>query len=100
MTLTLTRIEHNNIPVTLDSGSSVRRVASIFVEATSTSVVDTLNLATYVQGLQGIMGFRMVTLDSAAADKNATQNSWSGTTITFAGHSGSGGWKIEVLGNF
>jgi hypothetical protein len=94
--VTLTALQHFNIPTTIDSGTAEKRYVEVMVEATSAATSDTLNLATYVPGLAGIVGLTYVTLDGAHVDKAATANTWSGTTVTFAGHSGSGVWKLGV----
>lgn len=90
-------IQENHVPSTVKTGSSEKRLTKLYVEATSAGSGDTLNLATYVSGLQGIIGLEANSLDAADASNDTTLNSWSGTTITFAGHAGSGVWKLSVL---
>lgn len=94
---TITLIQEHHFPSTVKTGSSEKRLTKLYVEATSGANSDTLNLATYVAGLQGIIGIEANSLDAADASNDTTLNTWSGTTITFAGHAGSGVWKLSVL---
>ena len=71
----------------LENGTARQR-AVVHVRGTTASVADTLNLATYLaEGVVGIEGPRFESINGAVA---ATSSTWSGTTITFAGHTGSG----------
>ncbi len=95
--VTPTLVQHFNVPTTVDYGSGERRVARIYVEATSASTVDTLDLSTYVSGLSAITNINEA-LDGA--QNGGTANTWSSTTVTFAGHSGSGVWKMQIDGYY
>lgn len=94
---TITLIQEHHIPSTVKTGTAEKRLTKLYVEATSAGSGDTLNLATYVSGLSGIIGIEANSLDAGDASNDTTLNSWSGTTITFAGHAGSGVWKFSVL---
>lgn len=96
--VTIGAIQVTNVPSSTVQGATVRRLVDIYVEATSAANSDTLDLSSYVPGLQGISGISMNTLDGADASNDTTLNSWSGTTITYAGHAGSGVWKQVVRG--
>ncbi len=96
--ITPTLIQTIDVPSNMASGSSVKRLVKIYIEVTSTGATDTLDLASYVSGLQGILGIGLNTLDDADASNDATLNTYSGTVLTFDGHAGSGVWKIEALG--
>jgi len=90
-------IQEHHTPYTVRSGTSEKRLTKLYVEATSGGSGDTLNLATYVPGLTGIIAIEGNSLDAGDASNDATLNTWSTTTITFAGHAGSGVWKMSVL---
>jgi hypothetical protein len=77
-------------------GTAVRLV-DIYVVGTSANAADTINLATYVPSLTGILSVEEM-LDGA--QNGGTANTWSTTTITFAGHSGSGVWVMCIRGYY
>jgi len=79
----------------VENGTGLRRFV-VHVRGTTASVADTLNLATYVSNISGIVGPRLETLNEAVA---ATASTWSSTTITFAGHTGSGRYVGEWVVN-
>lgn len=86
----ITAVEDNVGKVENGTG---RRRYTVHIRGTTASTVDTLNLATYLkQGVSGIEGPRVEAIDGAVA---ATASTWSSTTITFAGHTGSGGYVGE-----
>jgi hypothetical protein len=95
--LSLTTIQNFNKPSTLKYGTAEKRLVDIYVECTSAATANTLNLATYLPGLAGILGVQEY-LDGAK--NGGTANTWSTTTITFAGHAGSGVWKLFVTGHY
>ncbi len=97
---TVTLIQELNAPSTIRSGTAEKRLVHVYVEATSAGADGTLDLATYLPGLQGILAVQGNSLDAADASNDGTLNTWSGTTITFAGHAGSGVWKLLVLANY
>ena len=94
--VTPTLIQEHHMPSTIKSGTSEKRLTKLYIEATSANAADTMDLATYVPGLSGILAIEGNTLDDADGSA-ATFNTWSTTTITFAGHSGSGVWKITLI---
>jgi len=94
MAFSISEISVEDMPISLKSGSARRRV-KIIVRGTSAATTDTLNLASYVSGLAGIEGFLFQSINGAVA---GTTNTWSGTTITFASHTGSGAQVLEVMG--
>ena len=95
----ITSIQEHHQPYTVKSGST-KRLSKVYLDVTSAGTDGTLNLATYLSGLQGIVGIEANSLDGADASNDGTLNTWSGTTITFAGHAGSGVWKMSVLVNY
>lgn len=92
--VTPTLIQEHHMPFTIKYGSTERRLTKIYVEVTSTANTNTLDLSTYVPGLSAIVGVNEW-LDGAA--NGGTANTWSTTTLTMAGHAGSGVWVLEVL---
>lgn len=91
-----TLIQEHNLPSTVKYGTSEKRLTKIYIEITVTNSSSTLNLATYVPGLTGILAIEGSSLDGADMS-NSTVNSWSTTTITFAGDGGSHVWKISLI---
>ena len=63
---------------------------------TVTALDDTLDLVTYLSGLTGIIGIDSSSLDGADVSAS-TENTFSGTILTFAGDGGSHVWKISLL---
>lgn len=94
--VTPTEVSIENVAGQLLSGDEKRR-AKVFIRYTSTSVVDTLNVATYVPGAADIEGIVYDTIDNAIA---ATAPTWSTTTLTFAGHTGSGVGELGLMVTF
>jgi len=94
---TVTLIQEHHQPYTIKSGTAEKRLTKLYVEATSAGSSDTLDLATYVPGLSGILAIEGNSLDGADASNDTALNTWSTTTITFAGHAGSGVWKLTIL---
>lgn len=88
---TITEISKDDFPSTIVSGTDERRRIGITIRATSAAITDTLDLSTYFPDLTGIEGF---SFQSVAGADAATSVTWTGTTITFAGHTGNG---ITVL---
>jgi hypothetical protein len=76
----------------VENGSGRRR-ATFLVRATTDATSNTLNLATYDSAVQGIEGVDFHSVDEA---NRATYPTWSGTTLTFAGHTGSGRTVAKV----
>lgn len=95
--VTPTLIQEHHVPSTIKYGTSEKRLTKLYLEVTSTATSNTLDLATYVPGLTGVLAIEGNSLDGADASNDSTLNSWSTTTITFAGHAGSGVWKISLL---
>ena len=95
--LTPTLIQHFNLPTTVDYDGTQRKLVKVYLEATSTAASNTINLATYIPGLSQI-----INIDEAidGAQSSTTANTWSTSTITFAGHSGSGVWKMLIGGYY
>jgi hypothetical protein len=95
--LTPTIIQIHNYPTGVSYGTSEKRLVEIYLEATSTAVDNTIDLSTYVAGLQGIA---CIAESLDGAQNGGTANTWSGTTITFAGHAGSAAWNMKILGYY
>jgi hypothetical protein len=95
--VTPTLVQEHHMPSTVKYGSTERRLTKIYVEVTSAATSNTLNLATYVPNLAAIVAISEM-LDGA--QNGGTANTWSTTTITLAGHAGSGVWVLEVLGYY
>jgi len=70
-------------------GSSVDNLVLVEVEGTTAATNDTLNLATYIP-CTGVIHRVACSIDGAT---RANADTWSGTTITFASHTGSGAYK-------
>ena len=86
-----------NKPSTVKHGSSEKRLVEIYVEAKSATAASTLNLATYVPGLQGV-----VALEERSNNViPGTANTFTGTTVTYAGHVGTAEvWRQLILGHY
>ena len=95
--LTPTLIQEHFLPSTIRYGGTERRLTEIYLEATSTATTNTMDLSTYVPNLSAIVSVEEM-LDGA--QNGGTANTWSTTTITFAGHAGSGVWVMRVLGYY
>lgn len=95
--VTITGIQVHNFPTSIVEGTAEKRLVQIYVDCTSAGSSDTLDLSSYVDGLQGIAAIQGNSLDGADASNDTTLNTWSGTTITFDGHAGSGVWDLVVL---
>ena len=77
----------------LSYGTAEVRLREVYVDVTTTASSNTTDLNTYVKGgINGIKGVLMNTIDGAV---NATAPTWSSTTVTWAGHSGSGGTVVK-----
>lgn len=94
MTVTITEISETAMPINQLSGSSVRKRKSIFVRATSTSSADTIDLSSYAD-LTAVEGPRYESWDESAVNTSGTQSTWSNTTVTLAGQTGSGRYAAE-----
>lgn len=94
--VTPTLIQEHNVPSTMKYGSDEKRLTKLYIEVTVTNSSSELPLATYVPGLKGILAIEGSSLDGADMS-NSTVNTWSTTTITFAGDGGSHVWKISLL---
>ncbi len=94
--ITPTLIQEHHVPHTIKYGTSEKRLTRLYVEITVTASDDTLDLVTYVPGLTGIVTIEGSSLDGADVSAS-TENTWSGTIITFAGDGGSHVWKISLL---
>lgn len=95
--VTPTLIQEHHVPSTIKYGTSEKRLTMLYIEATSAGNDGTLDLATYVPGLTGVIAIEGNSLDGVDASNDTNLNTWSTTTITFAGHAGSGVWKISLL---
>jgi len=89
-------VQEHHMPSTVRYGSSPKRLTLLYVDCTSARVEDFLTLATYVPGITGIIAIESSTQDGADVS-NSTVNTFSGSTLTFAGHSGSGVWDLTIL---
>ena len=86
-----------NKPSSVKHGSSEKRLVEIYVEAKSASAGSTLDLSTYVPGLQGIVSLE----ERSNNARISTANTFTGTTITYAGHVGTAEvWRQLILGNY
>ena len=95
--VTPTEVSYEDIPMCLAYGTAKRR-AIVYVRVTTTATSNTLNLATYVPNIADIEGISYETLDGA--DVVTSANTWSTSTITYAGHAGSGVWETAYIVNF
>lgn len=94
--VTITEISTDDITTELLNGTARTRL-TILVRCTSAGTGDTLDLASYVPNLTGIETIHEE-LDGAA--NAGSDNTWSTTTITYAGHAGSGVWVQKIIGYF
>ncbi len=94
--ITPTLIQEHHVPHTIKYGTSEKRLTKLYIEITVTASDDTLDLATYVPGLTGIVTIEGSSLDGADVSAG-TENTFSGTILTFAGDGGSHVWKISLL---
>ncbi len=94
--ITPTLIQEHHVPHTIKYGTSEKRLTRLYIEITVTASDDTLDLVTYVPGLTGIVTIEGSSLDGADVSAG-TENTFSGTILTFAGDSGSHVWKISLL---
>lgn len=93
--VTPTRVEEfSGLNLTLNYGTSVREWRIVVIDVTSTATSNTLNIATYVQNCSGIGCILGQAIDGETAATSAT---WSSTTLTLAGHTGSGVTNLAVL---
>ena len=93
MAITITEVSKFDLPNSGKAGTYLRRIIAI-VRVTTDSTGNTLDLATYFPGVADIEGIVWETIDSAVAATNIT---WSTSTITFAGHTGSGVTELGVM---
>lgn len=91
-TITEVSVEEHQV-VKVESGTGRRR-ATVNFRGTSGATSDTIDLADYIRGISGIECLYGETVDEAAA---ATASTWSGTTITFASHTGSGRQTLKAV---
>jgi len=91
-----TLVQEHNVPSTVKYGTSEKRLTKIYLEVTATNSSSTVELATYVPGLTGVLAIEGSSLDGADMS-NSTVNTWSTTTLTMAGDGGSHVWKISLL---
>ena len=77
------------------TGTAVRQV-ELYIDCTSAGTGDTLILTDFISNIALVISVEEM-LDGA--QNGATANTWSTATITFAGHAGSGVWKLRVLCN-
>lgn len=96
--VTPTLVQHFNMPSTVDYGTGERRLVKIYIEVTSTATSNTLDVSTYVSGLSALVSIDAEMLDGAI--NGGTANTWSTTTLTMAGHAGSGVWVLVLTGYF
>lgn len=75
-----------------------RRTAQFVVRVTTGATTDTLDLSAYDADLSGIESIESVTIDGATDVGAATV--WSGTTLTFADHTGSGVTVVKLTGYY
>lgn len=94
--VTVTEISKTDLPFDRMSGTGLRR-AIVAIRYTSANTSDTLALASYIPNLADIEGVIWDSMNSAVA---ATKITWSTTTITAAGHTGSGVGELGLMVNF
>ena len=95
--ITPTEVSYVDQPMVLAYGTSKRR-ALVYVRITTAGTGDTLDLSTYVPNIADLEGISYETLDGA--DVVTSANTWSTSTITYAGHAGSGVWETVYIVNF
>lgn len=70
-------------------GTTTKRYSVIEIVATTTATNNTYDITNAIEA-SGIVGPLLETVDEAVA---ATASTWSSTTVTFAGHTGSGRYR-------
>lgn len=89
-------VQEHHVPSTVKYGSSPKRLTLIQVDCVSARVQDYLTLSDYIPGITGIIAIESSTYDGGDSS-NATVNTFSGSKLTFAGHTGSGTWNMTIL---
>lgn len=95
--VTIREIAKTDLPFINVSGTSPKRRAMVSIRYTSASSSDTITLATYLPGVADVEGVVYDTMDNAVS---ATSVTWSTTTITAAGDTGSHKGEVCVIVNF
>ena len=72
------------------SGTTVKKYIQVEIQATTTGTSNTYDISGDIPAASGIVGPVLETVDEAVA---VTASTWSGTTVTFAGHTGSGRYR-------
>lgn len=98
--VTITSIQHKDLSMNIDSGTSERRLCQVDIKVTSAGTSDTLDLSTYISGFSTILGIMSNSLDGADASNDTTLNTFATSILTTAGHAGSGVWDITLLGSY
>lgn len=88
-------VQEHHLPSTVRYGSSPKRLTLLYVDCTSARVQDFLTLSNYVPGISGILAIESSSEGGADAS-NGTVNTWSGSKLTFVGHT-SGTWNLTIL---
>ena len=71
-------------------GTTAKRYIQVEIQATTTATDNTYDISDDIPAASGIVGPVLETVDEAVA---ATASTWSSTTVTFAGHTGSGRYR-------
>jgi uncharacterized protein (UPF0333 family) len=80
--------------VDLISGTTNKNYMLVEIHATTTANSNTYDISGDISAVSGIVGPVVETIDEAVA---ATASTWSGSTVTFAGHTGSGRYRGVFL---
>lgn len=91
---TITEVSKETDLVSDNLAGTARRRAVFVVRVTTAANSDTLDLSNYDSNISGIEACYGETVDEAAA---ATRATYSGTTLTFAGHTGSGRTTLRAV---
>lgn len=98
MAISVTEVRKSTDTVADVLSGTARRTAEFTVRVTTDATNNTLDLSTYDANLSGIESIGSVTLDGAYDVGAAT--TWSGTTITFGDHAGSGVTVVKLTGYY
>jgi len=96
--------EYMELPYNLVSSSNAsyrRRVVLFYLEMKTFNTSSTLNLASYIPNLAGIINLGKPSITTVTNGTRAydttTANTWSGTTVTPAGHVGVGTGTAQTI---
>ena len=82
MTISYNNVQIEPLATTVNSGSTERRLVSIYLDISNSSSSDTIALTTYVPNLSGVAGLEYDCSATGVQSQESYNASWSGTTVT------------------